>query len=131
MRLNCTLAKQQAQACCEFSVPLWRHLMASSSSGSSSGGSGSRVKLTPKMLKAKLQEFRLQSDANAAYLDSAENRNLPLHLQALLQLLSPHDDPLLIGADIVTDRCVWGSWAEQFDLTCCSDRLRTNESKLL
>jgi hypothetical protein len=71
MRLNCTLAKQQARACCDFGVPLWRHLMASSSSGSSSGSS--RVKLTPKQLKATLQEFRQQSDANAAYLDSTEN----------------------------------------------------------
>jgi hypothetical protein len=86
MHLNCTLAKQQAWAWCEVGVPLWRHLMASSSSGSSCGSS--RVKLTPKQLKAKLQELRQQSDANAAYLDSAENRNLPLHLQALLQLLS-------------------------------------------
>jgi hypothetical protein len=104
MRLNSTLAKQQARACCEVGVPLWRHLMASSSTESSSGSV--RVKLTPKQLKAKLQEFRQQSEVNAAYLDSTGNRNLPLHLQALLQLLSPHDDPLLIGADIVTDRCV-------------------------
>jgi hypothetical protein len=107
MRLNATLAKQQARASCEFGMPLWRHLMAASGSGSSSSSSR-RVKLSPKQLKAKLQEFRLQSDANAAYLDNTENRNLPLHLQALLQLLSPHDDSLLIGADIVTDRCVCG-----------------------
>ncbi|WIA40816.1 hypothetical protein OEZ86_004494 [Tetradesmus obliquus] len=107
MRLNATLAKQKARACCEYGVPLWRHLMSASSRSSSNGSSSSsssRVKLSPKQLKAKLQEFRLQSDGDAAYLDNAENRNLALHLQALLQLLSPHDDPLLIGADIVTDR---------------------------
>jgi hypothetical protein len=107
MRLNATLAKQKARACCEYGVPLWHHLMSASSSNGSS--SSSRVKLSPKQLKAKLQEFRLQSDGNAAYLDDAENRNLALHLHALLQLLSPHDDPLLIGADNVTDRCVGGS----------------------
>jgi hypothetical protein len=107
MRLKCTLAKQQARVCCEFGVPLWRHLMASSSSGSTASSS-SRVKLIPKQLKARLLEFRQQSDTNAAYLDNKEHRNLPLHLQALLQLLSPHDDPLLIGADIVTDRCACG-----------------------
>jgi hypothetical protein len=105
MRLNATLAKQQARASCGFGMLLWRHLMAASGSGSSSS---SRVKLSPKQLKAKLQEFRLHSAANAAYLDNTENRNLPLHLQALLQLLSPHNDSLLIGADIVTDRCVCG-----------------------
>ncbi|WIA11193.1 hypothetical protein OEZ85_011320 [Tetradesmus obliquus] len=104
MRLNATLAKQKARACCEYGVPLWRHLMSASSSSSNGSSSSNRVKLSPKQLKAKLQEFRLQSDGNAAYLDNAENMNLALHLQALLQQLSPHDDPLLIGADIVTDR---------------------------
>jgi hypothetical protein len=107
MRLNSTLAKQQARACCEFGAPLWRHQMASSSSGSSASSS-TRIKLTPKQLKAKLLEFRQQSDAHAAYLDNEAHRNLPLHLQALLQLLSPHADPLLIGGDIVTDMCVCG-----------------------
>jgi hypothetical protein len=93
MHLNATLAKQMARACCEYGVPLWLHLMSASSRSSSNGSSSSsRVKLSPKQLKAKLQEFRLQSDGNAAYLDDAENRNLALHLQALLQLLSPHDD---------------------------------------
>ncbi|WIA23349.1 hypothetical protein OEZ85_000112 [Tetradesmus obliquus] len=63
MRLNATLAKQQARASCEFGMPLWRHLMAASGSGSSSSSSSSssrrRVKLSPKQLKAKLQEVRL------------------------------------------------------------------------
>eukprot|EP00883_Tetradesmus_obliquus_P008900 jgi/Sobl393_1/19650/SZX69229.1 len=73
MRLNATLAKQKARACCEYGVPLWRHLTSASSSSSSNGSSSSsRVKLSPKQLKAKLQEFRLQSDGNAAYLDDAE-----------------------------------------------------------
>uniref|UniRef100_A0A383V3M0 Uncharacterized protein n=1 Tax=Tetradesmus obliquus TaxID=3088 RepID=A0A383V3M0_TETOB len=37
MRLNATLAKQKARACCEYGVPLWRHLMSASSTSSSNG----------------------------------------------------------------------------------------------
>ncbi|WIA19267.1 hypothetical protein OEZ85_003902 [Tetradesmus obliquus] len=43
-------------------------------------------------------------DANREFMEKPENKNLHTHLQYMLQLLSPHDDPLLIGSDIVTDR---------------------------
>ncbi|WIA10145.1 hypothetical protein OEZ85_010351 [Tetradesmus obliquus] len=43
-------------------------------------------------------------DANREFMEKPENKNLHTRLQYMLQLLSPHDDPLLIGSDIVTDR---------------------------
>jgi hypothetical protein len=76
--------------------------MAAGSSSSSS--SNSRVRLAPRQLKAKLEAFKEMGDANREFMEKPENKNLHTHLQYMLQLLSPHDDPLLIGSDIVTDR---------------------------
>ncbi|WIA30213.1 hypothetical protein OEZ86_000305 [Tetradesmus obliquus] len=47
-------------------------------------------------------------DANREFMEKPENKNLHTHLQYMLQLLSPHDDRLLIGSDIVTDRLLFG-----------------------
>uniref|UniRef100_A0A383VH72 Uncharacterized protein n=1 Tax=Tetradesmus obliquus TaxID=3088 RepID=A0A383VH72_TETOB len=71
---------------------------------SSSSNSNSRVRLAPRQLKAKLEAFKEMGDANREFMEKPENKNLHTHLQYMLQLLSPHDDPLLIGSDIVTDR---------------------------
>jgi hypothetical protein len=101
MCVSPVLVKQQARRLCPIGVPLWRFLL------SSGRLVGSRAVMTPAQLRAALATFAAQDPAHASFLAAQDNRNLNQHLQVLLQLLGPADDPLTIGADVLTSR--WGS----------------------
>jgi len=103
MRINPSLVKQQARQVCAVGVPLWRHVLAQGSS-SSGGVPGARLGLSPAQLRKALNSFASQAPGNATFLQQPENRNMAAHIQVLLQLLSPTDDPLTISADILTAR---------------------------
>ena len=49
-------------------------------------------------------EFASKDSEYKAFLELHENRNMLKHLQTLLLVLSTHDDPLTIEADILTQR---------------------------
>lgn len=105
--MNPTLSKQHARKVCASGVPLWRHMVTVSTAAAGQGGSSSssRVSLTPSQVKLGLADFAAKDAAFKAYLELPENKNLPRHIQTLLLLLTPTDDPLTIEADIVTSRC--------------------------
>lgn len=106
MRVNPTLVKQHARKVCATGVPLWRHMvtLGAAAAGQESSSNGSRVSLTPTQVKLGLAEFAAKNATFKAYLELPENKNLAKHIQALLLLLAPTDDPLTIEADIVTNR---------------------------
>ena len=98
MCVNPVLVKQQARRLCPVGVPLWRFLL------SSGRLVDNMAVMTPAQLRAALASFGAQDPDHASFLAVQDNRNLPAHLATLLQLLGPADDPLTIGADVLTSR---------------------------